>query len=123
MIDSLAENCLLQDKELCQKDVLEREAIVSTCFQNGIALPHGRTDGVNELVAAVGINKNGYNFDAIDGQPSKIFVMCLSPKNSDGPHIEFVATVGSVLAKQENIDNILAAKTPEEVIRIFDVKK
>ena len=123
MIDRLAENGLLQDKELCQKDVLEREAIVSTCFQNGIALPHGRTDGVNELVAAVGINKNGYNFDAIDGQPSKIFVMCLSPKNSDGPHIEFVATVGSVLAKQENIDNILAAKTPEEVIRIFDIKK
>lgn len=123
MIDRLAENGLLQDKELCQKDVLEREAIVSTCFQNGIALPHGRTDGVDELVAAVGINKNGYNFDAIDGQPSKIFVMCLSPKNSDGPHIEFVATVGSVLAKQENIDNILAAKTPEEVIRIFDVKK
>ena len=123
MIDRLAENGLLQDKELCQKDVLEREAIVSTCFQNGIALPHGRTDGVNELVAAVGINKNGYNFDALDGQPSKIFVMCLSPKNSDGPHIEFVATVGSVLAKQENIDNILAAKTPEEVIRIFDVKK
>ena len=74
-------------------------------------------------MAAVGINKNGYNFDAIDGQPSKIFVMCLSPKNSDGPHIEFVATVGSVLAKQENIDNILAAKTPEEVIRIFDIKK
>ena len=123
MIDRLAENGLLQDKELCQKDVLEREAIVSTCFQNGIALPHGRTDGVNELVAAVGINKNGYNFDALDGQPSKIFVMCLSPKNSDGPHIEFVATVGSVLAKQENIDNILAAKTPEEVFAILDIKK
>ena len=123
MICRLAGNGLLLDKDLCEKDVMEREAIVSTCFQNGIALPHGRTDGVKELVAAVGINKNGYNFDALDGKPSKIFVMCLSPKNSDGPHIEFVATVGSVLAKQENIDNILAAKTPEEVIRIFDVKK
>ncbi|MBO5695079.1 MAG: cation:proton antiporter [Lentisphaeria bacterium] len=123
MICRLAGNGLLLDKDLCEKDVLEREAIVSTCFQNGIALPHGRTDGVKELVAAVGINRNGYNFDAIDGKPSKIFVMCLSPKNSDGPHIEFVATVGSVLAKQENIDSILSAKTPEEVFAILDIKK
>ena len=123
MICRLAGNGLLLDKDLCEKDVLEREAIVSTCFQNGIALPHGRTDGVKELVAAVGINRNGYNFDAIDGKPSKIFVMCLSPKNSDGPHIEFVATVGSVLAKQENIDSILAAETPEEVFAILDIKK
>ena len=123
MICRLAGNGLLLDKDLCEKDVMEREAIVSTCFQNGIALPHGRTDGVKELVAAVGINKNGYNFDALDGKPSKIFVMCLSPKNSDGPHIEFVATVGSVLAKQENIDGILAAETPEEVFAILDIKK
>lgn len=123
MICRLAGNGLLLDKDLCEKDVMEREAIVSTCFQNGIALPHGRTDGVKELVAAVGINRNGYNFDAIDGKPSKIFVMCLSPKNSDGPHIEFVATVGSVLAKQENIDGILAAETPEEVFAILDIKK
>ena len=123
MICRLAGNGLLLDKDLCEKDVMEREAIVSTCFQNGIALPHGRTDGVKELVAAVGINRNGYNFDAIDGKPSKIFVMCLSPKNSDGPHIEFVATVGSVLAKQENIDSILSAETPEEVFAILDIKK
>ncbi len=123
MIDRLANFGLLQDRDRCLKDVLEREGIVSTCFQNGIALPHGRTDGVNELVAAVGIHKDGYNFDAIDGQPTRIFVMCLSPKNSDGPHIEFVATVGSVLAKQENINKILAARTAEEVFEIFDIKK
>ena len=123
MIDKIAECGLLLDKDLCAKDVLDREKIVSTCLQNGVALPHGRTDGVDRLVAAVGLSHKGYDFDAMDGQPSKIFVLCLSPKHSDGPHIEFIATVGTVLAKQENIDSILGAGTAEDVFRIIDGKK
>ncbi len=122
LIGAIGAQGLLLDQEQCVKDVLERESVVSTCFQNGIALPHGRTDGVDRLVAAVGIKKDGYNFDSLDGNPSKIFVLCLSPKNSDGPHIEFIASVGTVLAKADNVEKILNAQTPEEVFSIIDAR-
>ncbi len=122
LISAIAAQGLLLDQEMCVKDVLERESVVSTCFQNGIALPHGRTDGVERLVAAVGINKTGYDFDSLDGQPTKVFVLCLSPKNSDGPHIEFIASVGTVLAKADNVEKILNAATPEEVFAVIDAR-
>ncbi len=122
LIGAIAAQGLLLNQDQCIKDVLERESVVSTCFQNGIALPHGRTDGVDRLVAAIGIKKDGYSFDALDGNPSKIFVLCLSPKNSDGPHIEFIASVGTVLAKADNVEKILNAQTPEEVFSIIDAR-
>ena len=59
------------------------------------------------------------NFDSLDGQPSKIFILCLSPLSDNAPHIECLAAIGSVLAKQENIDKILAANTEEEVVAAF----
>ncbi len=120
LIDTIDAQGLLTDKAQCVSSVLERESVVSTCFQNGIALPHGRTDGVEKITAAIGIKKDGYMFDALDGKPTKIFVLCLSPKHSDGPHIEFIASVGTVLAKAGNVEQILDAKTPEEVLEIID---
>lgn len=122
LIDVLDAQGLLKNKELCVQDVLEREKIVSTCLQNGVAIPHGRSDGTENLVAAIGIRKNGYAFDSLDGKPTKIVVLCLSPKSSNGPHIEFIASIGSVLAQEASIEKILGAKTPGQVFAVFDAK-
>jgi len=123
LIDALDAQHLLIDRNQCTIDVLDRENVVSTCLQNGIALPHGRSEGVNRLVAAVGISKTGYCFDSLDGAPSKVFVLCISPKNADGPHIEFIASIGTTVAKPGNIEKILAATTSEEVFSILNAKK
>lgn len=123
LIDTLDAHHLLKDRDQCTIDVLDREGIVSTCLQDGVALPHGRSEGVDRLVAAVGISRSGYCFDSMDGKPSKIFVLCISPKNSDGPHIEFIATIGTILAKEQNIQKILAATTPNEVFAVLDAKE
>ena len=123
LVDQLAKDGHLLDKELCCKDILDRESVISTCMQNGVALPHGRTDGTKELVAAVGIHKAGYQFDSIDGKPTKIFILCLSPKNSTGPHIQFISAIASMLNKQESVDEILEATTPEGVLNVLINKK
>lgn len=123
LVDLLEKQHLLLDKEMCIRDLLEREKVVSTCMQQGLALPHERTDGVDELVAAIGIKKEGYHFDSMDGEPSKVFVLCLSPKSSSGPHIQFIAGVAAVFSKKENMDAILNASSPEEVLDVFKSRK
>ena len=123
LVELLDKQHLLLDKEMCIRDLLEREKVVSTCMQQGLALPHGRTDGVDELVAAIGIKKEGYHFDSMDGEPSKVFVLCLSPKSSSGPHIQFIAGVAAVFSKKENMDAILNASSPEEVLDVFKSRK
>ena len=119
LVEKLATKGALVDKELCLNAVISRENVASTCMENGVALPHARTDATRQLTVAVGISKKGYNFDSLDGQPSKIFILCLSPLSDNAPHIECLAAIGSVLAKQENIDKILAANTEEEVVAAF----
>lgn len=122
MVDMIAAAGLLTDTKSCMYELLEREKIISTCMQKGIALPHCRLDSLKDIVAAIGIKKSGYNFDSMDGRPTQIFVMCLSPKDSSEPHLQFIAELARVLMKKENTEAILSSITPEEVIEVFAQK-
>ena len=114
LVNLLWEQKLINDRDACVKAVLDRENIVTTCMQNGVALPHGKTDGTNALVSAVGICKDGYSFDSMDGKKSKVFVLCLSPKSSSGPHVEFIASIAGILSSQEAVERVVNAASPSE---------
>ena len=108
-----------KDRQTALKIVLEREKKMSTGMQNGIAIPHGKTDAVEALAAAIGLKKEGVDFQALDGQPSRIFVMTLSPDTRTGPHIQFLAEISRQLSDVGVHDRMLKAKTPEEVMDIL----
>ena len=105
-----------QDRDEALRVVLERERKMSTGMQNGIAIPHGKTDCVEGLVAAVGLKKEGVNFESLDGQPSRIFVMTLSPNTRTGPHIQFLAEISRALSDPEVRERVLKAASPGEVL-------
>lgn len=100
-------------------DILERERVMSTGMQYGIALPHAKTDAVKGLVCAVGINKVGVDFKSLDGEPSNIFVMILSPRDVTGPHIRFMADISQLLMDESRRERLLAAKKNEELYNIL----
>ncbi|MEA3421261.1 MAG: PTS sugar transporter subunit IIA, partial [Acidobacteriota bacterium] len=99
--------------------VLTREEKMSTGMENGIAIPHGKTDSVDHLIIAVALKKEGVDFDSMDGQASKIFIVTVSPQSRSGPHIQFLAEVSKLLKEPEAREMLLAARTVEEVIRVF----
>ena len=109
----------LKDRKETLKAVLDRERKMSTGMQNCIAIPHGKTDRVESLIAAIGIMKEGMDFGSLDGQPSKIFVMTLSPDTRTGPHIQFLAEISRQLSDPTVRERILNATKPEEVMEIL----
>lgn len=119
MVDLLANSGHVQDKAAVLKAVADREKRMSTGMQNGIAIPHGKTDAVDCLIAALGIKRDGIDFGALDGQPSTIFVMTVSPDSRTGPHIQFLAEISRPLNDASTRSRILAATTPEEVLRLL----
>ncbi|MDR1175192.1 MAG: cation:proton antiporter [Treponema sp.] len=119
MVNLLDRREKLTNREQALGDVLSREKMMSTGMQHGIALPHGKTDGVAEICAAVGISREGVDFDSIDGEKSKIFIMVLSPRMSSGPHVQFLANVSSVLKDEEIREKLVAADTQDEVVLLF----
>jgi len=75
----------------------------------GIALPHGKHASVPGLVSAIGVCPDGVAFDSLDGLPSRIFVMTVSPPQTVGPHLRFLAAVGKLLGRAEIRAAVLAA--------------
>ena len=109
----------LKDRKEVLKAVLDRERKMSTGMQNGIAIPHGKTDSVDCLIAAIGVKKEGMDFGSLDGQPSKIFVMTLSPDTRTGPLIQFLAEISRQLSDPTVRERILDAGKPDDVMAIL----
>ncbi len=107
------------NKSVALKDLLEREAKMSTGIEQGVAIPHCKTTAVEELYAVLTVSKEGRDFQSLDGQPSHIFVMMLSPKKKIGPHIEFLATISQALKKKTTREKIILAPTPSEVCSLI----
>jgi PTS system nitrogen regulatory IIA component len=123
MIDRLVVSGKIKDREAALEAVLTREEKMSTGMENGIAIPHGKTDSVDQLITAVALKKEGVDFDSMDGQVSTIFIMTISPQSRSGPHIQFLAEVSKLLKEPEAREMLLAARTVEEVIRVFSRKE
>jgi fructose-specific phosphotransferase system IIA component len=123
MADILADNGKLEDRSLVLEDLFQREKIMSTGMQHGIALPHAKSGGVKDICVAVGIKRNGIDFESMDGEPSRIFIMVLSPKKTSGPHIQFLAAVSAVLNDDEIRRKILEAEARSEVVSLLRKRK
>lgn len=99
--------------------VQEREATLSTGIGRGVAVPHGKTGAVPRLMAALGTVPGGLPFDAVDGEPCRIFILLVSDPDSSGPHVRALAHVARVLNQEKAKRALAAAKTAEEVLAVF----
>ena len=122
MVDRLFAAGKFRDRDAVLQAVLEREAKMSTGMQHGVAIPHGKSDAVESLVAAVGLNKSGVDFDSVDGLPCTIFAMTVSPTNHTGPHIQFLAEVSRLISQPARREHLLAAKTHSDIYAILTGK-
>ncbi len=100
--------------------IAEREKIIGTGMENGVALPHGSTDRIDSIIGALGIAPAGVNFDSTDGEPASIIVLLLIPRKSFQEHIRAMAAIARVMNEENNRKALLAAKNPAEVIRLIE---
>ena len=107
------------DPKAVVKALLEREDLGSTGIGQGIAIPHGKTDKVSELIAVMGISHKGVDFDALDGEPVHIFFLLVTPKDSSGPHLKALAQISRLLRDTYFCELIRRCKTPEEVYQLI----
>ncbi|MFP4484329.1 MAG: PTS sugar transporter subunit IIA [Spirochaetota bacterium] len=116
LIDLAMHSGRVKDREQALQSVLERERKMTTGMEHGIAIPHGKTNAVDDLVVAVGISTEPVDFAAMDGQPCRIFIMTLSPVNRKGPHIQFLAEITRILKEESRREKLLSATSPQEAV-------
>ena len=119
LVDSLEIDQVITDRDKVLQAVVEREKIMSTGIGDGIAIPHGKSDAVSALAAALGIHKRGVSFDALDGEPAYVFFLLVSPANVSGPHIKALARISRLLKNDAFKKKLIAAATPAEIMEII----
>lgn len=108
------------DHQELVKVLMEREHLGSTGIGEGIGIPHGKKRGLNSLIMGVGLSTQGVNFDAMDGKPTYIFFLILTPENSAGLHLVLLARISRLLKENSFKEKLLSAKHADEVIRIIE---
>ncbi len=119
LLDILMRTGKVSDRDDALAQLLAREQKMSTGIQFGVAIPHAKTRAVKELVACIGIKREGVDFAALDGKQSDLFIMTLSSTTRTGPHVQFLAEISMVLKDEQARERILAAGTAKEVLAVF----
>jgi fructose-specific phosphotransferase system IIA component len=102
--------------------VLAREQIMPTGLENGIAIPHGKTDTIDRLYVAMAVLRQGLDFNSADGLPARIILLLVSPAARSGPHLRFMADFSRLLQSAEMRQAVLDAETPERVCALLTGK-
>ena len=121
LIGLLVKTGSIKDKDVPKlvRILLEREALGSTGIGQGVAIPHGKSDCVSELVGALGLCRHGVPFDSLDGEPTRIFFLLVAPPDSAGPHLKALARISRLLKEKHFRDSLLNAKEEKTLTKIL----
>lgn len=105
LVDLLAAADALVNRDAALDAVLRREAERTTGIGYGLAIPHGKSDGCNQLVMAAGKPAVPIDFQSLDRRPVTFIVLLISPPDQTGPHIQALARISRLM----NIEGFRAA--------------
>ena len=99
--------------------LLDRENICSTAVDEGVAIPHGKLSGLNNIITMVARKRDGVDFDSLDGNLTNLFILVLSPIDSSGQHINLLARISKIFKDQNLRAKLLEAETKEQIYEIL----
>ncbi|EKO3918555.1 PTS fructose transporter subunit IIABC [Vibrio fluvialis] len=119
LVDVLDQEGRLHDKQQFLADIYAREELGNTGFEDGVAIPHAKSRAVKAPAVVIGISRNGIEYGAEDGLPSKLFFMIASPDGGANHHIEVLAELSSKLIEEGFIAQFLAAQNEHQALELL----
>lgn len=98
--------------------VRERESVLSTGIGSGVAIPHGKTPVIDQLIVAAGIAGTPVEFDALDGKPVELFFLLIGPESASGAHVKTLSRISRLLRREPLRTALRAAKSADEFLGI-----
>lgn len=113
----------LSDKAEYLQAVFAREESGSTGLGDGIATPHAKSTGVKEAGLAAMVVPNGVDFDALDGQPSRLFFMIAAPEGAADTHIEVLSKLATMIIDPDFKNALIQADTVDRFLELITAKE
>jgi PTS system nitrogen regulatory IIA component len=99
--------------------LLERERLGSTGIGGGIGIPHGKLKNLDNLIVGFGLSRQGVDFESLDGEPTRIFFLLVTPENSTGLHLKLLARISRILKNEPFKERLLQATDSSEIYTII----
>jgi len=120
LVDLFKDDERVIDLEGMRQSVIEREKIMSTGVGKGFAIPHAKSNSVNEIIAAFGKLDEPVDFQALDGQPVNLIFLLVGRENLVGPHIKLLSRISRMMNRDEFRENLAKAQTADEIYELFE---
>jgi nitrogen PTS system EIIA component len=102
--------------------LMDREKLGSTGIGDGIAIPHGKLPGLDELIVSFGRSKEGIEYDAMDGKRVHIFFLLMAPENSTSQYLKTLAKISRMLKDANFRKRLLTARTKDDILSAVSEK-
>ncbi len=99
--------------------VAAREAMLSTGMGYGVAIPHGKSPTLPDLRLAAGTTGEPVSFDALDGQPVRLFFLLAGPESASGAHVKALSRISRLVRREPFRQRLLQARDSEEFYRFL----
>ena len=123
LIDLFKNDDRVKDTESILNSVLEREKIMSTGVGKGFAIPHAKTNSVNEIIAAFGKIDNPIDFQALDDQPVNLVFLLVGKENLVGPHIKLLSRISRMMNLEDFRESLAKATSAQEIYDLFETEE
>jgi PTS system nitrogen regulatory IIA component len=100
--------------------LMERERLGSTGIGGGVGIPHGKMKNLESMVVGFGLSRKGVDFESIDGLPTYIFFLLITPENSTGLHLKLLARISRILKNDHFREKLLSANDRDEIFSIIE---
>lgn len=119
LIDLFKDDPRVKNLEKVRETVLEREKIMSTGVGKNFAIPHGKTDAVEDVVCAFGRSTQPIEYQSLDDQPVHIVFLIVGQDSQVSLHIKLLSRISRMMTNDDFRAKLINAKTTQEILAIF----
>ena len=120
IVDQFVNVKYLKHKSIVLEMLKKREQLGSTGIGKKIAIPHGRSTSISDIMIAFGKSVKGIDYDAIDGKPVHlIFMIIAPPQDEDNMYLPILGKMVEILGKTKNRNKLMSAESFEDFVEII----
>ena len=119
LMDHLGSTAKLKDIDEIKHLVWTRENQRSTGIGNGLAIPHGKSDSISQLMLVIGVLEDPIDFDSVDGKPVKMIALLLSPTKKIAEHIQALGKISRLMNDGAFREKAYGCGDPDELFQLI----
>jgi len=119
LVDKLVKKGRLKNGPEFLQAVLAREEIVTTGIGNGVALPHAKLPNIKRFCLAIGIDRSGIEWHALDGTPVRLIFLIGGPDNKYSEYLQLLSWITQMVKEEPRRKKLLQAESESEVIALL----